>query len=241
MRVALAIVLLAAAFAAPAADGQLAVGRGCSAALQREGDSTTAYAAAANGRVRGYSAPGGAVIRTFRRLNRNGARTVFGVLGIVPDRHCGPAWYRVQLPIRPNGATGFVRAHAVTLYPVRTRLVIDLSRRRLALFRRGRLVLRTTVGVGAPGTPTPTGRYYVNQRLYAADPDGPYGPGAVGISAFSPVLTDWMQGGPIAVHGTSDPSSVGRAVSHGCVRVQNAVVRRLLRATVTGSPVVIHS
>jgi lipoprotein-anchoring transpeptidase ErfK/SrfK len=241
MRRALSILLLAAVFAAPAAHGQPAVGRGCSAALQKGGDSTTAYAAAANSRMRAYSAPGGAAVHTFRRLNRNGARTVFGVLGTVPDRHCRPAWYRVQLPIRPNGATGFVAARAVTLYPVRTRLEIDLSQRRLSLFRRGRLVLRTTVGVGAPGTPTPTGRYYVNQRLYAADPDGPYGPGAVGISAFSPVLTDWLQGGPIAVHGTSDPSSVGRAVSHGCVRVQNAVVRRLLRATVTGSPVVIHS
>jgi hypothetical protein len=241
MRAGLSILVLAAALAAPAAYGQLAVGRGCGGALQKEGDSTTAYAVAANGRLRAFSAPGGAAVHTFRRLNANGARTVFGVLGIVPGRHCEPAWYRVQLPMRPNGATGYVAARAVTLYPVRTRLEIDLSQRRLSLFRRGRLVLRATIGVGAQGTPTPTGRYYVSQRIYAADPGGPFGPGAVGISAFSPVLTGWLQGGPIAVHGTSDPSSVGRAASHGCIRVQNAVVRKLLKATVTGSPVVIHS
>jgi lipoprotein-anchoring transpeptidase ErfK/SrfK len=54
------------------------------------------------------------------------------------------------------------------------------------------------------------------------------------------VLTDWVQGGPIAIHGTDDPGSIGQPVSNGCVRVPNATLRRLLRATPAGTPVVIH-
>ena len=111
----------------------------------------------------------------------------------------------------------------------------------MSFFRDGRLVLATTAGIGTSGTPTPTGHYYVNQRLRAPDPSGPYGPGAIGISAFSPVLIHWAQGGPIAIHGTNDPSSVGRSASHGCIRIENRLLRRLLRATETGSPVNIHA
>jgi len=100
-------------------------------------------------------------------------------------------------------------------------------------------VLRTRVAVGSPATPTPTGSYYVNQRLIPADTSGPFGPGALGISAFSNVLTGWTQGGPIAIHGTNEPWSIGRAVSNGCIRVPNRTLRRLFAATRAGTPVVI--
>jgi lipoprotein-anchoring transpeptidase ErfK/SrfK len=119
-------------------------------------------------------------------------------------------------------------------------VVVDLSAKRLTLFRRGRRVLATRVAVGSPATPTPTGRYYVNQRLISSDPGGPYGPAAIGISAHSTVLTGWTQGGPIAIHGTNEPWSIGHAVSNGCVRVRNAVLRRLFRVTPAGTPVVIQ-
>ena len=59
----------------------------------------------------------------------------------------------------------------------------------------------------------------------AGNPIGGYGPGAVGISAFSPVLLNWPQGGPIAIHGTNAPDLIGFAVSHGCLRVRNADAR----------------
>ena len=58
--------------------------------------------------------------------------------------------------------------------------------------RRG--ALRTRTAVGKPETPTPTGSFYVNQRLLTSDPSGPFGPGGIGISAFSPVLTGWAAG-----------------------------------------------
>jgi hypothetical protein len=232
---------LAACVGAGSADAQIEIGGGCKPTLQRVGDTRLAFAAAANGRVEAHASPGGRVIAAFDPENVNGVHTVFGVVGAVPSRDCRPAWFRVQLPMRPNGLTGFVRAAAVTFYSVRTRLDVDVTDRTLTFFRDGRRVLVTPVAVGRAATPTPEGRFYVNQRLRASDPDGPYGPGAIGISAFSPVLTEWTQNGPIAVHGTSDPGSIGHAASFGCVRVSNRVLLRLLYATATGSPVYIHA
>ena len=117
--------------------------------------------------------------------------------------------------------------------------LVDLSSRRLRLYRNGRLLIESTVAVGAPATPTPTGRYYVNQRLVPANPNGAYGPAALGISAFSPVLTSWAEGGPIGIHGTNEPWSIGRSASHGCVRLPNDADRRVFAQTPIGAPVII--
>jgi hypothetical protein len=215
---------------------------GCGTSRRLElGDSRVAYAARARGRLVALRRPGGAPVRAFARTNVNGVQTVFGVLGAVRDGHCRPRWYRVQLPIRPNGATGWVRAGDVRLFRVRTRIEVDLSERRVDFFRNGRRILRVPAAIGKAETPTPTGRYYVNQRLLSGDPDGPYGPGGIGISAFSPVLTGWTQGGPIAIHGTNDPASIGEAASYGCLRIENRHVTRMLRATPEGTPVVVRA
>ena len=190
-------------------------------------------------RATAYRRPGRKPFASFGRLNQNDYPTVFRVVSAIRRSDCTPTWYRVQLPIKPNGVEGYVRARAVRLAPVRTRIVVQVSKRRLTLFRRGRPVLRTTVAVGSKATPTPTGSYYVNQRLVPTDPSGPYGPGAIGISAFSNVLTGWTQGGPIAIHGTNEPWSIGHPVSNGCIRVRNPVLRRLFADTPAGTPVVV--
>jgi lipoprotein-anchoring transpeptidase ErfK/SrfK len=101
--------------------------------------------------------------------------------------------------------------------------------------------LSARAAIGAAATPTPTGRFYVNQRLIPSDPHGPFGPGAVGISAFSEVLTGWTQGGPIAIHGTNAPWSIGKAVSNGCIRLRNPVLRRVFSQALSGTPVVIRA
>jgi lipoprotein-anchoring transpeptidase ErfK/SrfK len=123
---------------------------------------------------------------------------------------------------------------------VRTRITVDLSQRRVRLYKKGKLVLSAIAAIGSSATPTPLGRYYVNQRLIPEDPSGPFGPGAVGISAFSTVLTGWTQGGPIAIHGTNEPWSIGRAVSNGCIRLPNTVLRRLFAEALAGTPVLIR-
>jgi lipoprotein-anchoring transpeptidase ErfK/SrfK len=199
------------------------------------------YAAVVRKRAIAYRSPGKSELARFGPRNVNGVATVFAVLAKQVDRHCGVSWYRVQLPMRPNGITGWIRPYAVRVVPLTSRIVVDLSDRRVTLFERGRRVFSATVAIGTSQTPTPTGRYYVNQRLIPADTSGPFGPGALGISAFSEVLTGWTQGGPVAIHGTNRPELLGRAVSNGCIRVRNDHLVRLFRKAYAGTPVTVRA
>jgi lipoprotein-anchoring transpeptidase ErfK/SrfK len=198
-----------------------------------------AYAAIVRSRAVVYRRPTGRPLARFGRLNVNDAPTIFSVRGAIVDAKCNPRSYLVQIPRRPNGVTGWVPARQVQVATVQTRIVVDLSERRVTLYRNGRPVLSSRAAIGSDATPTPVGRFYVNQRLIPEDKGGPYGPGAVGVSAFSNVLTGWTQGGPIAIHGTNEPWSIGRAVSNGCIRVRNRVLRKLFAATPAGTPVVV--
>jgi len=215
--------------------------RTCTAgAFHRLGSARLAYAAIVKSRAAVSSRPGARAFARFGRLNQNGVPTIFAARGLRVDRRCRPASYLVQVPRRPNGVTGWVRARQVRLERVHTRIVVDLSQRRVVLYRDGRRVLTATAAIGSSATPTPTGSFYVNQRLIPTDPNGPFGPGAVGISAFSNVLTGWTQGGPIAIHGTNEPWSIGKAVSNGCIRLPNATLRRVFAQALSGTPVLVR-
>jgi hypothetical protein len=214
----------------------------CLAGVERPlGGGTVAYAAYVRARTVVYRRPGRTALATFGALNANRFPMVFGVLGSVTGPRCQPLWYRVRLPLRPNGTIGYVPATAVRLARVDTVIRVRLSTRLLTLYRGGRAVLRTPVAVGKPSTPTPLGRYYVNQRLLAANPAGAYGPAALGVSAFSDVLTHWLQGGPIGIHGTNEPWLIGQAASNGCIRLPNATMSRLFRQVPAGTPVIISA
>jgi len=206
----------------------------------RLGTDAKAYAGVASNGAVAYRSPGGAVVHSFGKVNVNGYPTVFGIVGAVVRADCKPQWYEVELPIRPNGTKGYVRSSAIQVETVATRIEVDISQRKLTLFLRGKPALTATVAVGSDVTPTPIGRYYVNQRLIPSDPSGPYGPAAIGISAFSNVLTGWAQGGPVAIHGTNEPWSIGHPVSNGCIRLPNETLSRLFKVTYAGTPVIIH-
>jgi len=199
--------------------------------------SRTSYVALVRRATTAYRSPGHHAFHRFGRRNVNRVRTVFLIRSARFNHNCQPTWFGVMLPIRPNGTVGYIRARTVVVATVHTRIVVSLSRRRLRLFKYGRPILQTRTAIGAPRTPTPKGRFYINQRLRADAPAGPWGPAALGISAFSPVLTWWPQGGPIAIHGTNRPDLIGRAVSAGCIRVRNRMVLRLFRLVPTGTPV----
>jgi lipoprotein-anchoring transpeptidase ErfK/SrfK len=209
--------------------------------VQRVGTARTSYAAVVRKRAIAFRRPGKSELERFGPVNVNGVPTVFAVLAKRVDRHCGVSWYRVQLPLKPNGITGWVRPYAVNVVPLTTRIQVDLSARRVTLFVRGKKVLSARAAIGTRATPTPTGRYYVNQRLIPADASGPFGPGAIGISAFSEVLTGWAQGGPIAIHGTNRPQLLGQAVSNGCIRIHNDLLRRLFKKALAGTPVTVRA
>lgn len=203
--------------------------------------SAKTYAVDARGLVRVYRKPGGRAFARFGGLNANGVPTVFAGLEAVMGARCRAAWYRILVPLKPNETKGYVRARSVNLRVVRARIVVDLSARRLAVYDRGRVAFATTTAIGAAATPTPLGRFYINQRFREPDPNGPYGWAAIGISAFSEVLTGWPQGGPVAIHGTNRPYLLGMPVSNGCIRVSNEAIQRIWRLAPTGTPVLIRA
>jgi lipoprotein-anchoring transpeptidase ErfK/SrfK len=209
--------------------------------IRRLGSSKLAYAAIVRSRATVSRRPGTRAFASFTRLNINGVPTIFSIRRAQVDARCKPTAYLVQIPKRPNGVTAWVPARQVGVARLATRIVVDLSEKRVRLYKGDRLVLSSKAAIGAPATPTPTGSFYVNQRLVPSDKTGPFGPGAVGVSAFSNVLTGWTQGGPIAIHGTNAPWSIGKAVSNGCIRVPNPVLRKLFAQALSGTPVLIRA
>lgn len=162
----------------------------------------------------------------------SGAPLVF----LVQERSSGRL--RVLLPVRPNESQGWIRASDVKLYQHNYRIVVSVGKHTLALYKAGKVVLRVPVGLGKTGTPTPGGVFYTKELLRPPNPKGDYGPYAFGLSGYSTVLTDFLGGdGEIGIHGTSDPNSVGKSVSHGCIRMSNANITKLARMLPLGVPV----
>jgi lipoprotein-anchoring transpeptidase ErfK/SrfK len=150
-------------------------------------------------------------------------------------------WLEVSLPVRPNGSRGFVRVSDITLARVEHAVVVDLAERSLRVVRGGEVVLTTTVAIGSPENPTPTGDFFVTDVLDTGDDDSAYGRVAIGISARSLSLSEFAGGdGQIGIHGTNQPGSIGQAVSHGCVRVPNDVAVQLASLLPLGTPVTIR-
>jgi lipoprotein-anchoring transpeptidase ErfK/SrfK len=144
--------------------------------------------------------------------------------------------------VRPNGSTGWISAGDVDLAVTRYRVEVRLHRHRLILWKGAHRVLTTKIAKGRAVSPTPKGRYFVTDLLRPPDPQGFYGPYALGLSAHSPVYTTFEGGdGQIGVHGTDQPSVLGTDVSHGCIRVANRVITRLARSVPLGTPVDIAS
>jgi len=106
----------------------------------------------------------------------------------------------------------------------------------------GKVVKRYTIAVGAPGSPTPTGRFAVTDRLTTGDPSGPYGCCILALSARSPhAIQGWAGGNRIAIHSTPETSSIGQAASHGCMRLTLAEGKWLLDHVPLGTPTIIRA
>jgi lipoprotein-anchoring transpeptidase ErfK/SrfK len=149
----------------------------------------------------------------------------------------GPDWYQVRLPERPNGVTGWVQADELQLTPVDHRVVISVSQRTLRVVDQNQQILyQTNVAVGKGRTPTPLGRFYVD--IWMPNPGRPYGAFLLSIAGFSEVLKSFGGGrGQVAMHGWSDASVMGQAVSNGCIRMRNADITHVATLAPLGTPV----
>ena len=202
-------------------------------------DPLTTGVAAAYGPIAVWNTPKlGPYDRVTPAWNRAHQTLVMPILKGARDQF-GGGWYKVQLPRRPNGTTAWVKASHVFTVPLPHRIEIDLSERKLVHYKNDKVVHRFTVGIGQDRYPTPIGTFYVWAKVPQVDPSGPYGAYALGLSGFSPVLSDWPGGGRAAVHGTADPTDKGKKVSHGCIRVFNEDIRKL-RVVPMGTPVIIR-
>jgi lipoprotein-anchoring transpeptidase ErfK/SrfK len=137
----------------------------------------------------------------------------------------GQRWMKVAVPGRPNSHTGWIRAQATREASSPWRVVVQLGPRRVSVTYRDRLVRTFPAVVGAPATPTPTGRFFVEESVALA-PGLAGAPVALALSARSDVLEQFAGGpGQIAIHGRGGVGGVpGTAVSHGCIRLQTRAI-----------------
>jgi lipoprotein-anchoring transpeptidase ErfK/SrfK len=197
--------------------------------------SVVAYAAVPSLAV--FPAPGGPSPSTqLANPNSEGAPLVL----LVRARQAG--WDQVQLPQRPNGATGWVRDADVKLYSDNMKVVVHLGAHTIDVYKEGQVIDHQPVIDGSPASPTPTGSFYITELLKAPDPSGPYGPYAFGLAAFSNTYTEF-EGGPgqIAIHGTNQPWLMGQSASHGCVRLLNSALLPMVNEVPVGTPVEIDA
>ena len=168
-----------------------------------------------------------------------GTTNIVLIIGRAEDT-MGTTWVRVRLPVLPNNSAGWIRRDSLGgLVPVDARLVVDREALTATLFKRGRPVFRARVGVGTAASPTPTGHFYVRNKLTKFRSPF-YGPIAFGTSARSAVLTDWPAGGFVGIHGTNRPHLIPGHVSHGCIRLRNDDIRRLARLMPIGTPLIVR-
>jgi lipoprotein-anchoring transpeptidase ErfK/SrfK len=155
---------------------------------------------------------------------------------VSPDGRFG----ELAVPYGATGATGWIPLRGLKQRSTSLLVDVDLSRHRLVVERRGQVLFGTRAAIGSPSSPTPTGRYFVTDRVPFPS-GGALGTYAFGISGIQPNLpAGWSGGNQLAIHGTNDPASIGRSVSAGCVRVPAAALRRLIPLLHLGTPVVIH-
>jgi lipoprotein-anchoring transpeptidase ErfK/SrfK len=162
--------------------------------------------------------------------------------------------YKVLLPIRPNGSTGWIDPGQVKKFAHDYRILVELSSHRITAYKGDSVILSEKIAVGRSDRPTPNGRYYLKELLRACidekQPDGTvkcvpndtgiYGPYAYGLSGFSPTVTSFNGGeGVIGIHGTNEPELLGTDVSSGCIRMSNEGITSLSKVLPLGTPVTV--
>jgi len=176
-------------------------------------------------------------VAALRPLTR--IRTVLPVLASATSRG-GDTWLQVRLPGRPSGHKGWIPASQTRRTSTEWHITIDLSARWVTAHRDGRVERRFRAVVGAPSTPTPRGKFFVEEAV-AISPVEAGGPFALATSAGSDVLQEFNGGpGQIAIHGTNGLyDALGTAASHGCIRLSTAAITWLARRIGAGVPLTV--
>ncbi|PSN10853.1 L,D-transpeptidase [filamentous cyanobacterium CCP5] len=124
-------------------------------------------------------------------------------------------------------------------------IVIQLSQRRVQLYRQDRVVESYPVGIGQNDWQTPVGEFVVQNMRRDPVWQHPITKEAIGPGPDNPLGSRWIgfwQDGRhyIGLHGTNQEDSIGRAVSHGCVRMREEDIQALFEQVSIGTPVVVE-
>ena len=168
-----------------------------------------------------------------------GVQTTLPVVGHAITGH-GQHWLKVMLPGRPNSSTGWIKRSGTQKIFTDWKIQINTGSRHVYVYLRGRLIRTFLAVVGKPSTPTPSGRFFVEESVImpVSDPGGPY---ALALSARSNVLQQFGGGpGQIGIHGRDSlGGTLGQAESHGCIRLATADITWLVSRIGPGTPVTI--
>jgi lipoprotein-anchoring transpeptidase ErfK/SrfK len=116
-------------------------------------------------------------------------------------------------------------------------IVVSLEDRKLALIEDGKVKKIYSVAVGKPSTPSPVGTFAIERRI--VNPTYHHNGKTVPPGPHNPVGARWMglsiQG--YGIHGTNEPNSIGKAASHGCIRMAKADVEEIFDLVEVGDTV----
>jgi lipoprotein-anchoring transpeptidase ErfK/SrfK len=147
-------------------------------------------------------------------------------------------WLKVLIPARPNQTEGWIKASDVNLETVSYRMVLDLAKFQLTVYKGNDVFVETEVVIGKDSTWTPVGRFYLTEKIKQSNDTGVYGSWVLATNGYSDSLDTFNDGLPvIAFHGTNQPELVGTKASNGCVRMTNEVVSKLADALPAGTPI----
>jgi len=192
--------------------------------------------ASTTGKTTLYKKPGGAVrIRLSSRTEWGSPR----ILGVIRRRG---DWISVQAPELDNGEVAWMESSQARLDCVHWEMRANLKKKRLSVEHNGKTVRRFVIAVGRPGNSTPRGRFSVTDKLRVTDPGSPYGCCVLALSGHQTNLPpSWPGGDRLAVHATTELSSLGKAKSLGCMRVTSAQAQWLIKTIPLGTPLFVKA
>ena len=156
---------------------------------------------------------------------------------MIVDRTPDGEWLKVQVPVRPNGTEGWIPAEQAEISSHFIRAEVNLTDRSVKVWDNEDLIAETGAVIGAPASPTPLGRFFVNDLVEKWEGSA-YGPYILSLSGFSEAMETFGGGIPvIAIHGTNKPGLIGGAHSNGCIRIPNDIITFLAENVPMGTPV----
>lgn len=183
------------------------------------------------------SKPGGHVVARLGPTTSFNSPTVLAVVRRKGD------WYGVIAPEVPDRHIGWISTHtALGLYKNAFRIDVSLRKRQVVVHEGKHVTARFSIAIGNPGSPTPVGRFAVTDKLLTQGGASPYGCCILATSAHQRSTPQgWGGGDRIAMHATDHPETIGSAVSLGCMRAPENVMRRLVRLVPLGTVVTIRA